>query len=68
VTTKRLMMDVKVGESIQLGDGITITLEQKSGQLAKLCIQHNGVDVRRLPDRRSVARQGSPGRRLTDGQ
>jgi hypothetical protein len=67
MSTKRLLMDLKVGQSLTIGEGVTITLEQKSGQLAKLCIQHNGVEVRRVPDRRAEVREGSPGRRLTDG-
>lgn len=65
--TQTLFMDLKVGESLTIDGGITVTLEQKSGQLAKLRFQHKGADIRRLPDRRSAPREGQSGRRATDG-
>lgn len=34
-----LRIDVRVGESLSIGDVATITLEQKSGQVARLAIQ-----------------------------
>jgi hypothetical protein len=45
---KTLSMDLKVGESVCIDGGVTITLEKKSGQLAKLRFSHEGVDIRRL--------------------
>lgn len=63
--TKTLLMDLKVGESLQIG-GVVLTLEQKSGQRAKLRFSHEGVDIRRVPDRRNEPREASPGRRSTD--
>lgn len=35
----RLLMDLKVGESLKIGDYATITLESKSGKMARLSIQ-----------------------------
>jgi sRNA-binding carbon storage regulator CsrA len=31
-----LKLDVRVGESVSIGDGVVITLEKKSGQLARI--------------------------------
>lgn len=63
---RTLFMDLKVGEALQIGGGITVTLEQKSGQRAKL--RFDGCDeVRRVPDRRAEPREGQTGRRSTDG-
>lgn len=42
--TQRLFMDLKVGHSLTI-DGTTVTLEQKSGQLARLKIEHVGAKV-----------------------
>lgn len=63
---KSLLMDMKVNESICIDGGITITLEQKSGQRAKLRFEHQGSDIRRVPDRRAELRNDTPGRRATD--
>jgi hypothetical protein len=60
-----LYMDLKVNGSIEVG-GVVITLEQKSGQRAKLRIEHEGVDIRRVPDRRNEPRNDMPGRRVED--
>ena len=63
---KSLLMDLKVNESICIDGGITVTLEQKSGQRVKLRFEHQGSDIRRVPDRRAEARNDGPGRRVTD--
>lgn len=34
-----LRFDLRVGESLRIGDDVVITLEAKSGQLARLTIQ-----------------------------
>lgn len=42
--------DVKVGESLKIGSDITITLEKKSGQLARLMVdkpESTRVEVKR---------------------
>ena len=36
-----LKLDIKPGESIRIGDYATITLEEKSGQIARLSISAN---------------------------
>lgn len=43
MTRRTLMMDVKVGETLSIDGGrLTVTLEHKSGQRARLCFQHAG--------------------------
>lgn len=66
MTVQRLIMDLKVGQSLTIDGGIVVTLEAKSGQLAKLRFEHRGADIRRTPDRRSEPRSEYPGRRATD--
>lgn len=62
----RLVRDLKVGESLVIG-GMTVTLSQKSGQLARLCFESDEpMDIRHQADRRSAPREGEPGRRSTD--
>lgn len=34
-----LRMDLKPGESVRIGDGIVITLEDKSGKVARIAFQ-----------------------------
>jgi sRNA-binding carbon storage regulator CsrA len=34
-----LRIDLKIGQSIKIGDGITITLDDKTGKTAKLAIE-----------------------------
>ena len=44
-----LRIDVRVGESLKIGDVATITLEQKSGQVARLAIQADrSVPIQRV--------------------
>lgn len=53
---QRLFMDVKVGGTLTI-DGVTVTLEQKSGQLARLKIEHVGAKVAYSgPERRKQPR------------
>ena len=45
-----LRIDLKVGQSIKIGDGIVITLDDKSGKTAKLAIDADpAIRVQRLP-------------------
>lgn len=54
--TQRLFMDLKVGGTLTI-DGTTVTLEQKSGQLARLRIEHAGAKVEYTgPERRKHPR------------
>lgn len=49
-----LRMDVQVGESIEIGEGIVVTLEKKSGQTARIAVRADpGLKIRRM--------QGLPG-------
>lgn len=51
--------DVRVGESLEISGPVTLTLEQKSGQLARMRFQHDGgVTFRKLEPRLHVARMG----------
>jgi len=34
-----LKLDIRVGESFAIGDGIVLSLEKKSGQLARIAIR-----------------------------
>lgn len=44
-----LKLDIKVGESIAIGD-VILRLEKKSGQLARVAIDHApSITVKRLP-------------------
>jgi hypothetical protein len=65
-TTRTLLMDLKVNESVTIDGGMVITVEQKSGQRIKLRFEHQGADIRRLPDRRDDVREATPGRRADD--
>lgn len=49
---RTLLMDIKVGQSLSIDGGrIVITLEEKSGQRAKLRFVHEGVPIERVsPD------------------
>ena len=38
-----LRIDIRVGESLKIGEVATITLEQKSGQVARLCGKDAGA-------------------------
>lgn len=63
--TRTLFMDVKVGESVSLDGGrVTITLEHKSGQLAKLRFEHDGANIRRVEPARSGAERARLGLKL----
>jgi len=45
-----LRIDLKVGQSIKIGDGIIVTLEDKSGKTAKLAIDADrSIPVQRVP-------------------
>ena len=45
-----LKLDVRVGESVEIGEGVVLTLEKKSGQLARIAIRADpGLKIRRLP-------------------
>ncbi len=47
---KTLLMDLKVGQTLSIDGGrFFITLEEKSGQRAKLRFVHDGVQVDRAP-------------------
>lgn len=56
-----LRIDLKPGEKLQIGDA-TVTLEQKSGQLARLVIDADkSIPVKKLsasPSVRLMAKQG----------
>lgn len=54
--TQRLFIDLKVGHTLTI-DGTTVTLEQKSGQLARLKVEHTGAKVDYTgPERRKQPR------------
>jgi sRNA-binding carbon storage regulator CsrA len=38
---KTLHVDLRPGESVVIGGDVTVTLEQKSGRLARLAIKHD---------------------------
>lgn len=45
-----MKIDVRVGESLAIGEGIILTLEKKSGQLARLSVRADpGMKVRLMP-------------------
>jgi len=45
-----LRIDLKVGQSIKIGDGIIVTLDDKSGKTAKLAIEADpSIRVQRVP-------------------
>lgn len=57
--TRTLYMDVKVGEVLSIDGGrVLITLEEKSGQRAKLRFEHAGVQVERRQHPRGPATGG----------
>jgi hypothetical protein len=57
--SKTLLMDLKVGQSLSIDGGrVVVTLEEKSGQLAKLRFVHDDVLIERAAPKR---RQGSTG-------
>lgn len=61
MSKKSLSMDVKVGQSVAIDGGrVILTVESKSGQLARIRFEHvDGVDVRRhQPNKASVAARG----------
>lgn len=63
--SKTLVMDVKVNESVSIDSGkIVITLEQKSGQLARLKFVHEGADIKRVEPARSGAERARLGLKL----
>ncbi|KDR25957.1 carbon storage regulator [Caballeronia zhejiangensis] len=44
-----LKIDLKPGESVEIGSGIIVTLEEKSGQLARLAFQApKSVPIKRV--------------------
>ncbi|WP_278984079.1 carbon storage regulator [Sphingobium yanoikuyae] len=44
-----LKLDIRVGESVTIGDGIVLSLEKKSGQLARIAIRADpSLKIRRL--------------------
>lgn len=49
-----MKFDVRVGDSLQIGDDIVLTVEKKSGQLARLA-------VRADPGKKVRLMQGLPG-------
>lgn len=57
---QRLFVDLKVGGTLTI-DGATVTLEQKSGQLARLRVEHVGAKVEYTgPERRKAPRPTPP--------
>lgn len=58
-----LTMDVRVGESVAIdGQRIVITVESKSGQLARLRFDHDKTaDVQRLPSIQGAASAAARG-------
>lgn len=45
-----LVIDLKIGESVQIGDGVSIALMKKSGQIARLAIKADGAPaIKRVP-------------------
>lgn len=61
---RTLVMDVKVGESVSIDSGIVITLDAKSGQLARLRFVHEGADIKRVEPARSGAERARLGLKL----
>jgi len=60
MTKRTLFMDVKVGQSLYIdGARIVITLEDKSGRLAKLKIVHEGASVERTAPEERRGRSGA---------
>ena len=50
---RQYVTDLRVGESLEISDGpVTLTVQAKSGQLARLKFEHDGeVSFRRLENR-----------------
>lgn len=60
MTKRSLLKDLKVGQSLYIDGGrIVITLEHKSGQLAKLRFVHDGASIESSPP--EPARNGRSG-------
>lgn len=46
-----LKLDLNVGQTIQIGDNVTLTLEKKTGQIARLAFQADrSVPIRRVSE------------------
>ena len=45
MTVQRLFIDLKVGETLTIDSNTVITLEAKSGQLARLKVEHQGANL-----------------------
>jgi hypothetical protein len=59
--TQRLFMELKVGQSLTIDENTVITLESKSGQLARLKVEHQGAKVAYAgPERRKSPRPADP--------
>lgn len=53
-----LKLDMRVGETVEIGDGVRVTLERKGGQMARLAISADkSVLISRVPSRND-SRQG----------
>lgn len=51
-----LYLDIKVGESVTIGDNVTVTLEEKSGQVARLAFDADkSVPIRKAQPRDTAA-------------
>jgi hypothetical protein len=65
MTKRTLFMDIKVGQSLEVDGGrMVITLEHKSGQLAKLKFEHEGANIRRVEPARTGAERARLGLKL----
>lgn len=58
---QRLFVDLKMGGSLTIDGNTIITLEAKSGQLARLKVEHQGANVTYAgPERRKAPRPADP--------
>ena len=56
----KMWFDVRVGESLTIGDDVILTLERKSGQLARLTVRANpGLKVRLMRSLPGIPHVGS---------
>lgn len=56
-----LKLEVRPGETITIGDNVTVTLEEKSGQVARLSFEAPrsiSISKGRAPDARLAAMEG----------
>lgn len=54
-----LKLDIRVGESVAIGDGVVLSLEKKSGQLARIAIRADpSLRIKRIVAAGDVTKKG----------